>query len=299
MQVMILAAGLGTRLRPYSLIRPKPLFPVLDQPLLLRIISHVRYYGGDKILVNCHHLCKQVISTLAGQEDVKIQEEPEILGTGGALRKALSSLDDRPIVIVNGDIYHTIDLSWVYEEHLASGADATLVLQYHPRFNKVTLYPDGRISGIRDNLRDKPEMAFTGVQVINPDLIGYLPEGDYADIIDCYQNWLKKGAYLRGLLSQGHFWTDMGTPDDYLGLHDRLLKAVCLNRNMRLFQGKGVSLSSDVTLRDWVVIGSGAQIRGGSHLERVVVWNDAVIDRGSVLKDEIVTGEVTEPIKDY
>ncbi|MFW5906661.1 MAG: sugar phosphate nucleotidyltransferase [Desulfobia sp.] len=295
---MILAAGLGTRLRPYSLIRPKPLFPVLDQPLLLRIISHVKQYGADKILVNCHHLGKQVVSALTGQEDVRIQEEPEILGTGGALRKALSFLDDRPILVVNGDIYHTIDLAWAYEEHLASGADATLVLQHYPRFNNVTLYPDGRISGIRNKLRDEPEMAFTGIQVINPDLLSYLPEGNYADILDCYQHWLDKGAYLRGLLSRGHFWTDLGTPDDYLGLHDRLLQVVCLNRNIRLFRGKEVSLSPDVTLRDWVVIGSGAQIRGGSHLERVVIWDGAVVDEKSVMKDEIVTGEVTEPTED-
>ncbi len=277
------------RLRPYSLIRPKPLFPVLDQALLVRVINQVKYYGADSILVNCHHLGKQIVTAIAGLDNVHIQEEPEILGTGGALNKALSFFDNRPLLIVNGDIYHTIDLAWVYEEHLASGADATLVLQYYPRFNNVTLYPDGKISGIRDNLQAKPETAFTGIQVINPDLLRSLPEGIYADIIDYYQHWLKKEVNLRGLLSQGHFWSDLGTADDYLALNKRLLKLVSLNRKFSVFQGKDIALPSDVILRDWVVIGSGAQIGGGSHLERVVVWDGAVVDEKSVLKDEIVT----------
>ncbi len=288
MQAMILAAGFGTRLRPYSMKRPKPLFPVLDQSLLLRVINQVRQSGAERILVNCHYLAGQMASALDDQ-DVEIQEESEILGTGGALRRALSFFKAEPILVVNADIYHTIDLAWVYRNHLSSGADATLVLHHYPRFNNVTLHSDGRITGIRDHLPEQPELAFTGIQVINPELLRRLPEGRYADIVEYYQGWLKEGADLRGLVSRGHFWSDLGTAQDYLALHERLLQVMCRNRKVSLFKGRDVILPSDVTVRDWAVVGTGVKIGEGVHLERVVVWDGAVVEKKSILKDDIIT----------
>ena len=118
---MILAAGLGTRLLPHTLIRPKPLFPVLNQPLLLATIRRLQNLGFDHIVVNCHHLRQQVATALNGIAGVILQEEEVILGTGGGLRRALNLFRDEPLLVSNGDIYHTIDFLRLYNEHKKSG----------------------------------------------------------------------------------------------------------------------------------------------------------------------------------
>ncbi len=89
MQAMILAAGFGTRLLPHTLLRPKPLFPLLNHPLLLLTIRRLQHAGCDHIVVNCHHLRAQIVAALAGLPGVTVLEEETILGTGGGLRGAL------------------------------------------------------------------------------------------------------------------------------------------------------------------------------------------------------------------
>ena len=90
MKAMVLAAGLGTRLHPYSLQRPKPLFPVLDTPLLAHTLTQLRRSGAEGILVNAHHLREQIKAMLQGQGDVLVQMEDLEMGTGGGLRLALA-----------------------------------------------------------------------------------------------------------------------------------------------------------------------------------------------------------------
>ena len=110
MKAMVLAAGLGTRLRPYSLKRPKPLFPVLDTPLLTHTLNQLRRSGAEGIVVNAHHLREQIRTMLQGQGDVQLQMEDRELGTGGGLRLAQSHFGEAPFLAVNGDIVHDLDL---------------------------------------------------------------------------------------------------------------------------------------------------------------------------------------------
>ena len=86
MKAMILAAGLGTRLLPYTLKRPKPLFPILNKPLLHLTIDRLKQAGATEIIVNSHHLRPQIKRALQGEEQIILQEEDTILGTGGGLR---------------------------------------------------------------------------------------------------------------------------------------------------------------------------------------------------------------------
>jgi len=120
MQAILLAAGYGTRLRPYTNVRPKPLFPVVNRSLLHLLLEQLRGCNCSPILVNCHHLAAQLEAALVDWPKVLVQFEPEILGTGGSLRKALNRLDNDPVLVMNGDIYHDIDLERVYHQHLLS-----------------------------------------------------------------------------------------------------------------------------------------------------------------------------------
>ena len=143
MQAMILAAGFGTRLLPHTLIRPKPLFPILNQPLLLLTVKRLQNLGFDNIVVNCHHLREQVVSVLNGIPGVIVQEEEVILGTGGGLRTALSHFRDEPLLVTNGDIYHTVNMLGLYNHHVTRRNAVTLAMHNYPRFNNVMI-KDGR-----------------------------------------------------------------------------------------------------------------------------------------------------------
>lgn len=288
MKAMILAAGLGTRLRPFSLVRPKPLFPVLDQPLLIRIIDQLRAHGIDEILVNCHHLKDQIVNLLAHQPGIYLQQENEILGTGGGLRRAMEFFGKEPILIVNGDIFHTINLEKVIQEHRQSGNIASLVLHDCPRFNNVSITANGSITGFGDMRQQGRQLAFTGIHVIDPSLLDIIPQDSFANIIDCYMQWIQKGTHISGLEVKGHYWSDIGTLEDYLELHSLLLQKSYFSEATPFFVGQDVEMSDDVALDDWVVIGSRVIIGKGVSLKRVVVWDGAFVGDGTDISDTIL-----------
>ncbi|MBA3004534.1 MAG: nucleotidyltransferase family protein [Desulfurivibrio sp.] len=298
MKAMVLAAGFGTRLLPYTLKRPKPLFPVLDTPLLTHTLTQLRKSGAEAIVVNAHHLRDQIGVMLSGQKDVHVQMEDMELGTGGGLRLAHSHFGEDPFLAVNGDIVHDLDLAKVYRTHCASGADVTMVLHDCSRFNNVRVNDKGRIVGFSGPARAGERlMAFTGVQVINPAVLELIPKCVFYNIIDCYADLPKKGGIIQALTVSGHFWTDMGTPADYLKLHEDLLlngrlpefSSVCNDSSFYL--GKNVVLEDGVMLQDWVSIGHGVTIGEGASLTRVVVWDGARVAPGSILTDSIIAGD--------
>lgn len=295
MKAMVLAAGLGTRLRPYSLQRPKPLFPVLGTPLLTHTLDQLRRSGVEGIVVNAHHLREQIRAMLHGQGDVQVQMEDLELGTGGGLRLAQNHFGEAPFLAVNGDIVHDLDLAAVYGSHCASGAEVTMVLHDCPRFNNVRVDGAGRIVGFSGPAGEGERLlAFTGVQVINPKVLSRIPEGVFYNIIDCYAEMLTRGGKIQALVASGHFWTDMGTPADYLQLHEDILLKGRLSGffaedgGSPFYLAKDAVLGAGVTLQDWVAIGHGATIGEGASLSRVVVWDGAMVAPGSVVADSII-----------
>ena len=296
MKAMVLAAGFGTRLRPYTLKRPKPLFPVLDTPLLTHTLIQLRRSGAESIVVNAHHLREQIKVMLQGQRDVHVQMEALELGTGGGLRLAQSHFGAAPFLAVNGDIVHDLDLAAVYASHCASDADVTMVLHDCPRFNNVRVNGAGRVVGFFGPAGEGERLlAFTGVQVINPAVLSLMPEGVFYNSIDCYADLLKRGGTVQALFVSGHFWTDMGTPADYLKLHEDILLKELLpgffgeNGDKPFYLAKDAVLEAGVSLQDWVSIGHGATIGKGVSLTRVVVWDGARVAPGSILADCIIT----------
>ncbi len=310
---MILAAGLGTRLRPYSLVRPKPLFPVLGRPLLALIIKQLclafpctemsNSRETRSIVVNAFHLRDQIADFLRDRADIRVQMEDRELGTGGGLRLAMHGFANGPVLVTNGDIYHNIDYSRVYEHHIASGNPVTLVLHDCPRFNNVSVTEDGRIMGFVSTFRDETgrhrdsceakKLAFTGIHVINPEILEQIPPGSFYNIIDLYRALISRGSTVRGFVVKDHFWTDIGTPADYLDLHAALLTGKNLKTAESVtgnpfFISPDAIMGSKVGLNDWVSIGAGAKVGKGATLTRVVVWDGAEVKPGAVLSDTIV-----------
>ncbi len=282
MQAIVLAAGYGTRLRPYTTIRPKPLFPVRNQPLLHRLIKQLQACDCRPILINCHHLAGQIEASVAAWPEVLVQNEPEILGTGGSLRKALDRLDNDPVLVINGDLYHGIDLEQVYHRHLLSKNDVTMALHNYPRFNTVGVAGD-RVRSFGSEA-DAP-LAFTGIQVVDPEVIERIPANSFHHIIDLYRELAVEGriGYCR---VDGMPWRDIGTPADYLQLHGELLAP-----EPRWLIDPSARIGSGVVLEEWGCIGAGAVIGDDARLCRAVVWERAEVSRGSVFVDAIVTGD--------
>lgn len=293
MQAMILAAGLGTRLLPHTLIRPKPLFPILNQPLLLVTIKRLQNLGFDHIVVNCHHLRQQIVDILAALPGVVVQEEEVILGTGGGLRRACRVLRDEPLLVSNGDIYHDIDFLNLYRHHTQTGQAVTLAMHDFPRFNTV-MAGNGQILQFAGAVQ-ADGLAFTGLHVIEPSVLQAIRGDGYSCIVEHYRSLLAQGMQIGCLRTDGCYWTDMGTPADYLALHQGLLTGTipCWQEFGQVDKpyciAGSAEIGQEVHMHGWACVGNKARIGDGSHLERTVVWDDIKVAESSRLIDQIVS----------
>lgn len=289
MQAMLLAAGFGTRLRPYTLIRPKPLFPILNVPLLHILLDILTEAGCDRVVVNCHHLAEQIEAAVADRPEVTLQYEPEILGTGGSLRKALPLFADEPVLVMNGDIYHDIDVGGLMAYHVANSYSVTMAMHDYERFNTVQVQGD-RVKGFSTDSRGGkgPLLAFTGIHILERHVIEQIPDGEFFHIIDLYQQLAKDGQ-VGSMRVDNHFWRDIGTPEDYLDLHQRLLSE---RKEGQWLVDEQATVADDVEMREWGTVAPGAVIGKGMQLTRCVVWDNVKIAPGQQLTDAIVCQDV-------
>ncbi len=230
MKALILAAGLGTRLRPYTLALPKPLFPVGGAPLLARHITTLIQAGATSVAVNTHHLHDQIDAFIKETDwgvPVLVSHESEILGTGGAMKRLVDVWDAAPFLVINADVVCDLDLKTLYQAHLNGPALATLVMHDHAAFNSVAVDDAGRIRMMPPRALTAPPaetrlMAFTGVHVVDTKVLSVIPDGRFYSIIDAYQELLDRGERLAAFLPSGDatkadtfYWRDIGTPDQY------------------------------------------------------------------------------------
>lgn len=293
---MLLAAGLGTRLRPYSLFRPKPLFPVLNRPLLHILIDTLRQAGSTKIIVNGHHLGHLVQDAVRDMADVRFQDEPEILGTGGSIRQALDGFEEKPVLVMNGDIFHTVDVAGLYNHHVASGNLVTMALHDYPRFNAVGVNRDRIISfQPAGDTAENSLLAFTGIHVVEPEVIRQIPAGRFYHIIDLYERLAGQGKQVGYVRVDDSYWRDIGTPEDYLQLHKELLaerdrqEGLSAKDKQWLIDSRA-QIADDVQFTGWGCVGKG-DIGHGAALKNCVVWDDAIVPAGACLKNSIITGQ--------
>jgi mannose-1-phosphate guanylyltransferase len=298
MQSMLLAAGLGTRLRPYTLLRPKPLFPVLNRPLLFILLDMLQQAGCTRTIVNGHHLGHLVEQAVMPLDGVSFQDEPEILGTGGSLRRALGEFSGEPVLVMNGDIFHAVDLRGLYDRHIRSGNRVTMAMHDYRRFNSVHVQ-DGRVVSFNpsQNVLEKELLAFSGIHVVEPDVLKKIPCGQFYHIIDLYEYLAGLGEKVGIVRIDGSYWRDIGTPEDYLQLHGDLLSGE-LGDIFPLpdLQGKwlvssGADMADDVELSGWGSIGN-AVIGRNVSLRNCVVWDGARLEDDTRLENAIVTGHL-------
>jgi NDP-sugar pyrophosphorylase family protein len=286
MKAMILAAGLGTRLLPFTDDLPKPLFPFMGTPLLDRMIRTLQDAGCEGIIINTHHLHEKIDAFIAGQDysiPVLTRYEPVILGTGGGIKNAADFWDDRPFIVINSDIVTNIDLRSVYNFHLRHPHPVTLVLHDDEEFNSVCLNKDGFITGFsklcvvscessgsqhptpntQPATRD-PQLTFTGIQVLDPEVLDFMPSGVFSSSIDAYKKLVSAGKQIKGFISEGYYWKDMGTPERYKqALMDKMAEEAFRQKSPELensqFSIVNCQLSGDGSDRKWHRLRRGSQ----------------------------------------
>jgi len=293
MKVMILAAGFGTRLFPLTIDRTKPAIPFLGRPLIRYVVEYVASFGFKEIIINLHHQPQSIIDALGdGREmGVRIQytlEEPNILGTAGALDNARHLLGDETFIVVNGKIITRINILEAIKRHRESGAIATMVLRHNvkrERFTEVYV-ENGFLKGfgdfakpltaeeIKDTTRDlSAPLMFTGIQVLEPRVFDYIPRGKYSDIVPTFYNPALKRGELIAVHMTEELWYELSTIQRYLDVSLELMEG----GNVQV--GRNCHISEFASVRD-TIIWDNVTIHQGAHLYRTVVADNVVIPEG-------------------
>jgi len=236
-KAMVLAAGVGSRLRPLTDQTPKALLEVGGKPMLEHVLRRLAGAGVDAAVVNLHHLPEQVEAFLKSRDfglRVELSREETLLDTGGGLKHAARFFDDgEPFFIHNADIYSEVDLRALYRAHRASGALATLGARKRQGSRYFLFTPEGRLCGWEHPGQGRVEWAgparpdaerlgFDCIHVASPALLEKMTETGVFSIKDVYLRLAAAGEDLRAFRADEWFWIDVGSPEKLERLRARL-----------------------------------------------------------------------------
>jgi mannose-1-phosphate guanylyltransferase len=323
MRAMVLAAGLGTRLRPLTYEITKPMVPVLDRPVMEHIVELLERHGFEEIVANLHYF-PETISDYFG-ERLSYRVEEELLGTAGGVRACADFFGDEAFLVISGDALTDIDLGALAARHRESGGIATLAVKKvsDTREYGVVLHDrEGRITGFQE--KPKPDEALSdlgncGIYVFSPEIFDYFPKRPFADwaqdifpallendvpfhIHEVREYWndvgslaeLRQGTFdaLRGALRleiEGEEISPGVTVvgDSPLGQDTEVEGPVWIGRDVKI--GAAVRLMGPVVLGDGAVVGDRAQLREsivfpGTEIARESILIGAIAGHGGILE---------------
>jgi NDP-sugar pyrophosphorylase family protein len=305
MRAMILSAGYGTRLWPLTEDRTKPAIPILGKPLVGYVAEYLARYGCHEIVVNLHHRPESVRRVLGDGNSFGVKlnyvEEPEILGTSGAMDNARALLDGETFVVINGKIITDIDLNAALNTHRQTKAIATLVVLPNPareRFSIVKtsaglLQGFGGMPAKGDFTEDCPPLMFTGIQILEPTIFEYIPRGVFShSTTDVYPQAIENGERIAVHVASGD-WYELSTIRRYLDISLLLMAEAGTNitkgSDCRISQSAEVS---DAILWDNVTVESGAQVRRAVLADNVKISAGEVIEDAAVVRAALVEGKI-------
>ena len=299
MKGVIIAGGLGTRLRPLTNHIPKPIIPVMNKPFVLYQIELLKRHGIDRIIVNVHYQSHRVQEVLGDGSawgvklEYSIEQEP--LGTAWAVKNAESLFDEGPLVVLNGDVLTDIDLGELLGFHREKKAAVTLTLtevQNPSAFGLVLTDESQRVKAFLEkpanHISPHPTIN-AGIYVIDPAIFQQVPSGvAYSFERELYPTLLSQDVPVYGFIS-GAYWIDIGNPQMYLQVHDDLFsgKVKGFSPEESLLQGEDCEVSPDVFVGGWSVLGNHVKVGAGSLLNRSVIWEGT-----SIGKEASITGSI-------
>jgi mannose-1-phosphate guanylyltransferase len=304
---MLLAAGLGTRLRPLTYEVPKPMVPVLGTPVMEHILRLLARHGFDDVISNLHYFPEQIEGRFgdgsAWGVRLRYSREPELLGTAGGVRNVRDHFERRTFLIISGDALTDIDLAALWRRHEEAGGIGTLALKRvddPSQLGVVILADDGRVQGFQE--KPDPAEALSnlgncGIYVFEPEIFDYFPDRDFVDWAqDVFPTLL-----AQDVLFYGHeiddYWNDIGNIRDFRrGNFDALsgkvrveIEAGRLNPDADwveeppVYVGEGCEIASGVRLTGPVVLGDGCKVGERAAIRDSVLWPRTEVAPGSVL----------------
>ena len=238
MKAMVLAAGLGTRLRPLTDDRPKALVEVAGRTLLEIALTRLRAFGIRDVIVNVHHFADRMIEYLASNNNfgmnLAISREDVLLDTGGGLKKAAWFFKDdpQPFLLHNVDVISSIDFADMIEAHTRGGAMATLAVQERESSRYLLFDGEQRLVGRRIGDKDeiarasdeKQPLAFCGIHVISPRLLTMMREEGVFSIINSYLDLAARGETISAFRADEYYWRDLGKIEEIRQAEEDLAK---------------------------------------------------------------------------
>jgi mannose-1-phosphate guanylyltransferase len=306
---MIVAAGLGTRLRPLTEILPKPALPVRGVPLVAFQLALLHHHGVREVAINLHHLPDRLEA--AAKEwcppglALRFSRETELLGTGGGIRKVADFLrESDPCLVIGGDMVLDYDLAELLAWHRAGRHDATLLLREDARaaqFGTIGVDREGRLSRVatRFDLGGESRAGiYAWANVLSPRIFDSLPDrASFSHLDDWWAPARASGAAdVRGLVADASAcrWEPVGTPSEYLAANLAVdsvsfldLDAFSRRAGARFLRGADGRVS--------VVLGAGATLGAGARLERAVVLENERVPDGFVASDGIFAAGAWHP----
>lgn len=225
MKAMILAAGLGTRLRPLTDTRPKALVEISGRTLLEITLTRLRKFGVHEAIINVHHFANMIVDYLKANQNfgmtIEVSREDVLLDTGGGLKKAswFFKKDQDPFILHNVDVISTIDFDRMMKLHVAMKPLATLAVQDR-QSSRYLLFDQLQLAGRKigndkppEIVRPSPDLrpsAFCGIHIISPDLLPMIKEEGIFAIIDCYLRLAGEGKKILSFGADQYYWRDLG-----------------------------------------------------------------------------------------
>ncbi len=297
-KAVILAAGFGTRMLPLSLEVPKPLMPLWGRPVLDRLLAMLDGWGVEEVLLNLHHLpdavCAWARRRGTAPPRLTLSFEPDLLGTGGALRRAAWFLDAPSFWLLNADLAADLDPAPLRRAFQVRGTLAALWLE--PRRGPRTVERQG--ARITEFVSSRPgtdgTCTFSGLHLVSRRALEFLPPAGFASIIDAYRRAMAAGERVAGVCVPGSYWADLGTPAAYLQAHREIAERHARGMpGARLFDPAAAGRATaarrgGARVSGTVALGSGVRVDRGARLRDSVVWDGARLTAGADVAHAIV-----------
>lgn len=307
MKAMILAAGLGTRLRPLTEEISKPMVPIVNRPVMEHIVELLSRHGFREIYVNLHYY-PEVITGYFGDGSrwgvsISYSYEEELLGTAGGVKKLEKELGDDVFLVISGDALTDLDLTSLVKFHRGHGGLATLVVtpvNDPSKYGVVIMEEDGRVAGFQEKPSREEARSFvanSGIYVFQPEILEMIPEGFYDFGSQLFPRLLEEGVPFYGY-RHGDYWNDVGSIEEYkAGNFDALTGKVGVKiPGVRI--GEDVWIGEDTVIEEEVVIVGPMCIGANCVVKRrarlfgpLVVGDRTVIDEGAILYRGIKWGD--------
>ena len=323
MKALVLAGGLGTRLRPLTLTRPKHLLPIANVPHIEHVLDLLQRHGFEDVVFLTSHLSEAFADVIekASRRGMRVQTtfETEPLGTAGAFKNAQELLDDETFIAFNGDILTDLDLGAVVRWHEERSAEATIVLhevEDPSPFGVVPTDESGRVLGFiekPDRASAPTNLINAGTYVFEPSVLDRIPAGEvWSAEHQLFPQMVEEGAALFARADDA-YWRDIGTPDKYRTANLDVLEGryggraapdgVSIGPGAAVDPGARVRLSSigpDCTIAagasvEESVLLTGVRIETGARVVRSVLGAGVVVGAGAIVEDAALGDEGTVP----